>query len=102
MPREGSTVGIKTNAADTEIIQRLRSANGHLQGVIAMVEAGESCESVLHQLGAVQAAIRCAARALIQCQLDRTADSLLSDPCPETRAQTVLRLSNLYILLIKT
>ena len=102
MPPEGRSVRAAPNDTTAELLQRLRSANGHLQGVIAMAEAGEPCEAVLHQLGAVQAALRCAGRALIQCQLEKSADSLLSDSCPETRAKTVLRLSNLYSLLIKT
>lgn len=102
MPSEVGNVRVSPDAANAELLQRLRSANGHLQAVIAMVEAGEPCESVLHQLGAVQAAIRCAGRTLIRCNLEQSADSLLGDSCPETRAQTVSRLSNLYSLLIKT
>lgn len=102
MPPEGWSVLATPDAAKAGLLQRLQSANGHLQAVIAMVEAGESCESVLHQLGAVQAALRCAGRVLIQCQLEQSADSLLNDPCPENRTQTVSRLSNLYSLFVKT
>lgn len=98
---EGRNVHVTQDAANAAFLQRLRSAHGHLQAVIAMVEAGEPCESVLHQLGAVQAALSCARRAIIQCHVEQSADSLLSDPCPESRAQTVERLSNLYSLLIK-
>ena len=102
MPPEGRSVHTSPEAANAELLQRLQSANGHLQAVIAMVEAGEPCESVLHQLGAVQAALKCAGRALIQCQLEQSADSLLNDACQETQAQTVSRLSNLYSLFVKT
>lgn len=102
MHLEEQTLGIVESAADADILHRLRSAKGHLQAVIAMVEAGEPCESVLHQLYAVQAALRCTERAFIRCQLEQSTDSLLNDPCPETRVQTLLRLSNLYSLLIKT
>ena len=102
MPPEGRSVRAAPDDANAELLQRLRSANGHLQAVITMVEAGEPCEAVLHQLGAVQAALRCAGRALIRCQLEQSANSLLNDSFPETRVQTLLRLSNLYSLLIKT
>ena len=102
MPPEGWSVSGAPDAVNAELLQRLRSANGHLQAVIAMIEADKPCESILHQLGAVQAALRCAERTLIRCQLEQSANSLLSDSCPETRAQTVSRLSNLYSLLIKT
>lgn len=82
------------NAAAPGLTQRLRSANGHLKAVIEMVEAGEPYESILNQLEAVQAALRCAGLVLIQCQLEQSVDSLLNDPSPETRARTVSRLSN--------
>ena len=102
MPRESRNVSIAASAGNVEIIQRLRSANGHLQAVIGMVEAGEPCESVLYQLSAVQAALRCAGHALIQCQLEQHANSLINDPSPEMRAQIGSRLSNLYSLFTKT
>ena len=45
----------------TAIVMRLRSAEGHLGAVIDLLEAGEApCEQVLHQLGAVRAALRVA------------------------------------------
>ena len=102
MPPESRSIGLAPDAANAELIQRLRSANGHLQAVIAMIEAGEPCESILHQLGAVQSALSCAGRTIVRCQLERSADSLLSDPCHETRAITVERMSNLYSFLIKS
>ncbi|MDP1715698.1 MAG: metal-sensing transcriptional repressor [Anaerolineales bacterium] len=43
-----------------EFLQRLRCAAGHLNAVIKMAEAGEPCEQLLHQLGAVDAAMRAA------------------------------------------
>ncbi len=46
------------------IVGRLKSAAGHLRAVIGMVEAGKSCDEVLHQLGAVQAALAVAGGAL--------------------------------------
>lgn len=102
MPPEGRIVLITPVAANTGLFRRLRSTNGHLQAIIAMVEAGEPCESVLHQLGAVQAALRCAGHSLIQCQLEQSAHSLLNSSFPKTRAQTVTSLSNLYSLFVKT
>jgi DNA-binding FrmR family transcriptional regulator len=101
MPFEGWSVRVTPSDTTAELLQRLRSAHGHLGAVIAMAEAGEPCEAVLHQLGAVQAALKCAGRALIQCQLEQTIENLLSES-PETRTNTVLRLSNLYSLLIKS
>ena len=102
MPLEGQSISEAPRAANAELLQRLRSANGHLHAVIAMIEAGEPCEAVLHQLGAVHAALMAARCSLILCQVQQSASSLLSDSCPETRAETVQRLSNLYSLFART
>ena len=82
-----------------EIIRRLRTTRGHLEAVIRMVERGESCEEVLHQLGAVQAALRSAGTRLILCQLSQSREVILYSPCPEDRAAELASLSNLYSLM---
>jgi len=48
-----------------DIVRRLRSAEGHLGAVIGLLEAGKPCEQVLHQLGAVRAALRVAGARLV-------------------------------------
>ncbi len=48
---------IGNGAYQTNLVRRLRSAEGHLRGVAAMVERGGDCESILHQVLAVQAAL---------------------------------------------
>lgn len=42
----------------TNIIHRLKIARGHLEKVIDMVEADEYCIGVVHQLLAIQSAIK--------------------------------------------
>lgn len=41
----------------SDAVQRLRSARGHIDGVIRMLEEDRYCIDVVHQLDAVQAAI---------------------------------------------
>ena len=82
-----------------EIIRRLRTTRGHLEAVIRMVDKGEPCEQVLHQLGAVQAALRSAGTRLILCQLSRSREVILYSPCPEDRAAELASLRNLYSLM---
>ena len=53
-----------------EIVKRLKRADGHLKGVIAMIEAGRSCLDVAQQLHAVEKAIGQAKKTLIQDHLD--------------------------------
>lgn len=40
-----------------EVLQRLRSARGHLDAVLRMVEDQRYCIDVIHQIGAVQGAL---------------------------------------------
>jgi len=52
------------------IVKRLKRAEGHLQCVIAMIEAGRPCLEIAQQLHAVEKAITNAKRTLIQDHLD--------------------------------
>ncbi|MFG1388728.1 metal-sensing transcriptional repressor [Xanthobacter versatilis] len=53
-----------------EIVKRLKRADGHLKGIIEMIEAGRPCLDVAQQLHAVEKAIAQAKRTLIQDHLD--------------------------------
>lgn len=53
----------------TEILNRLKRAQGQLGGVIAMVEQGRDCEDVVTQLAAVSKALDRAGFKLVACGL---------------------------------
>ncbi len=53
-----------------DVIKRLKRANGHLLGVIEMLEAGRPCVEVAQQLHAVAAAVEKAKRTLIHDHMD--------------------------------
>jgi DNA-binding FrmR family transcriptional regulator len=78
------------------ILNRLRSAEGHLRSVIGMFESCESCEQVLHQLDAVEAALAAAGQALRDCEFQRSAEIILHSPDAEARASGMKRLIALY------
>jgi len=82
----------------SEILQRLRSASGHLNAVIKMAEAGQPCEQVLHQLGAVEAALRAAGIKLIICQAQSSEAVILDSPSSEQRLAELKRLRSLYTI----
>lgn len=84
-----------------EIIRRLRCAAGHLNAVIAMAEAGKPCEQVLHQLGAVEAAIHAVGSKLIICQAQSIQSIILESTSPEQRLDELKRLQSLYTIFIK-
>lgn len=84
-----------------EILQRLRSAAGHLNAVIEMVAAGAPCEQVLRQSGAVQAALRNAGIRILICQARRSEAIIVESPRLEERQVELKRLCELYSILIR-
>jgi uncharacterized protein len=53
-----------------EIVKRLKRAEGHLRGIIEMIEGGRPCLDIAQQLQAVEKAIAQAKKTLIQDHLD--------------------------------
>jgi DNA-binding FrmR family transcriptional regulator len=82
------------------ILKRLRSAEGHLGAVIGMVEAGQNCEKVLHQLHAVEAAIQASGRHLLHCQVQQSIEIVSQHPSLEKRSAEIERLVDLYRFLL--
>lgn len=82
----------------SEIVRRLRCSAGHLNAVIEMAEAGQPCEQVLHQLGAVEAALHAAGAKLIICQAQSSQSIILDSPSPEQRLAELKRLQSLYTI----
>ena len=68
-----------------EIAKRLKRAQGHLRGVIDMIEAGRSCLDLAQQLHAVEKAIGQAKKTLIQDHLDHCLDVAVDSPAKERR-----------------
>ena len=84
-----------------EIIRRLRCAAGHLNAVIEMTENGGSCEKVLHQLNAVEAALQAAGFRLLMLHTHQSEAMILASPSPVQRAAELKRLQSLYSILIQ-
>ncbi|WP_137158341.1 metal-sensing transcriptional repressor [Rhizobium sp. FKL33] len=68
-----------------EIVKRLKRAEGHLRGVIAMIEGGRSCLDIAQQLQAVEKAVASAKRTLIEDHLDHCLDSAAGRLSPDDR-----------------
>ncbi len=60
-----------------EIVKRLKRADGHLRGVIEMIEAGRPCLDIAQQLHAVEKAIGQAKKTLIQHHLDHCLEDVV-------------------------
>jgi uncharacterized protein len=63
-----------------EIIKRLKRADGHLQKIIEMIEAGKPCTQVAQQLQAVESAIESAKKALIHDHIAHCLEGTLKAP----------------------
>lgn len=83
-----------------DFVRRLRCAAGHLNAVIEMTEAGQSCEKVLHQLNAVQAALQVAGFRLLTLHAHQSEATILASPSPVQRAAELRRLQSLYSILM--
>lgn len=86
---------------DQMIAMRLRSAEGHLRSVIRMVEGGENRQQALHQLAAVQAALRVAGCALLREQVQDSLALIQRNPSEEVRQLELKKLCSLYQLWVK-
>ena len=84
-----------------EIMQRLRSAAGHLNAVLAMAESGQSCEDVLHQLNAVQSALRIAGMKMICCEAESVREDILNSLSFPQCSTQLHRLQSLYTIYIQ-
>ncbi|HLA99522.1 MAG TPA: metal-sensing transcriptional repressor [Anaerolineales bacterium] len=78
------------------ILRRLCTAEGHLHAVIIMLKTGKPGDEVLHQLGAVQSALRLAGYALARHQVKRSLEAILCAPCEEERQTELDKLKDLY------
>lgn len=85
----------------SEIMQRLRSAAGHLNSVIKMAESGQPCEDVLHQLNAVQSALRIIGTKIICCEAETLREDILTSVSLPQGSAELLRLQSLYTIYIQ-
>lgn len=75
----------ETHAA---IVKRLKRANGHLKGIIEMIEAGRPCLDIAQQLHAAEKAIAQAKKTLIQDHLDHCLEEVVG-PLARDRRQSI-------------
>ena len=62
----------------SNLVKRLKRADGHLRNVIEMMEAGRPCADIAQQLHAVERAIGAAKKVLIHDHLDHCLDHALA------------------------
>jgi DNA-binding FrmR family transcriptional regulator len=87
--------------SQADILQRLRCAEGHLNAVIEMAESGQPCEQVLHQLNAVQSALRATGGKIICWQSKSMQDVVLNSDSFAERSTALKRLQSLYAIYVQ-
>ena len=60
----------RSHTSHTDIINRLKRADGHLKSIIEMLEEGKPCAEIATQIKAVESAITAAKRGLIHDHID--------------------------------
>jgi DNA-binding FrmR family transcriptional regulator len=71
-----------------QIVKRLKRADGHLRGVIEMIEADRPCLDIAQQLHAVEKAIAQAKKTLIQDHLDHCLEEVVG-PLARDRRRSI-------------
>ncbi len=69
-----------------DVVKRLKRAAGHLQSVIAMIEAGRPCPEVAQQLHAVVKAVDNAKTAFVQDHIEHCIDGGMDREPAQMRA----------------
>ncbi len=75
-----------SDQAHTDVIKRLKRANGHLETIIDMIGEGRPPAQLAQQLEAVERAIENAKKALIQDYIAQALERAAQEPGPKGRA----------------
>jgi DNA-binding FrmR family transcriptional regulator len=71
MPKKRSAAVPLTAQRKTDVQRRLKTARGHLDGVLGMIEDDASCIDLLIQLSAIRSALNQVSHRIVQHHLDR-------------------------------
>lgn len=93
MPR--TVVGLDPQAKE-KILARLRSVEGHLRGIIRMVEADQYCVDVIKQTKAVQSALNKANALLLERHLNRCVSSAIRSENSRERERVISELLDVF------
>ena len=90
------------NKEPDEIINRLKSAEGHLRGVIRMVEDDVYCIDVMRQIQAVQAALNKISANILENHLNSCVITAIRGENPSDRERVLREIADVYEMATKT
>lgn len=70
---------MSTHTSHPDIINRLKRAKGHLEGIITMLEEGRGCLDIAQQLQAVESAVSNAKKVLVHDHIDHCLEHAVRD-----------------------
>jgi DNA-binding FrmR family transcriptional regulator len=90
------------NSESDEVLKRLKSAEGHLRGVIRMVEEGVYCIDVIRQIQAVQAALNKINITILEEHLNSCVITAIRGEDPNDRERVLSEIADVYEMATKT
>ena len=82
------------HTAHPDVINRLKRASGHLQNVIAMIEAKRACVDIAQQLHAVEKAVSAAKKLVIHDHLDQCLEDV-ANAGPAARRSSIAQFKDI-------
>jgi DNA-binding FrmR family transcriptional regulator len=82
------------NSANT--LQRLKTVEGHLRGVIRMVEQDAYCIDVIRQITAVERALNKVSTQILEGHLDSCVTTAIKGDDPRERARVLREISEVF------
>ncbi|MBN1954964.1 MAG: metal-sensitive transcriptional regulator [Anaerolineae bacterium] len=80
----------------TQLVNRLKSIEGHVRGVERMVENAESCIDVVNQILAVQRALQKVSNMVLQHHLHTCVTTAIRDDDPAERERVIREMMALF------
>jgi DNA-binding FrmR family transcriptional regulator len=100
-PLGGDKEGEMNHDSD-EVLKRLKSAEGHLRGVIRMVEEDVYCIDVIRQIQAVQAALNKINATILENHLNSCVITAIRGEDPNDRERVLREIADVYEMATKT
>jgi DNA-binding FrmR family transcriptional regulator len=88
--------------ASPDVIKRLKNAEGHLHGVIRMVEEGQYCIDVIRQIQAVQSALNKATTLILEDHLNSCVITAIRGENSAERERVLQEIADVFDAATKT
>jgi CsoR family transcriptional regulator, copper-sensing transcriptional repressor len=82
--------GLEKDAARTDILHRLRRAEGQLRGIQRMLEQGDDCQTIGHQFAAARKALDSTYLRMTLCFAEQEIQTLMANAGPQGEAKALL------------